>query len=881
MKTAVKLALFFGFLMTLQGCFPGFKEEKSQDRDYDKIQKLKILYGNYQGTYRGDLVNGDKRVPMVLNIVVGEVQNGYYSDGAQKFLPQLNVSFIRSDDAGSIATQLTGTVADPEQSKDTTATFKIVENTPNDYSIASISGTFTGDHFAGEIVTLPGQILGKFDLTKQDQHDPAPVEGDFEAKNTRLREAFTAIKGTYKGNLATDHGDIPLRVRIFFDEVTDSTGKTHPELRARYRRMDLASPTFPLAGTYVQIDSNALTFKAGASTDPALDLNLMNFFGHISDTTDQGRATKLYKGTVTLNSQGQSAVSFELIRQAQDDPEDIDSDEQYKNELLRVYAGFRGTYKGEIKIGETKVPIRVRVNSKEELDPATGKNRAMLIASFRRMDVPSYEFDLKGMYKQDRRQLILSRTPTGTDANIDLNILNFNGVMDERLKYSGQLTFLTAGSESFELTKQDHDDPVPADADEAYKQEWIKVYESIRGSYSGTLSTEIGKIPIRVRLSYKEGLDKNTVQVLGTYRRVDIPSREFDLKGTYRPELGQLILTREASSTDANFDLNIISFSGRLDPKKSYGGIVTYADAGGAPAFQLIKDEKEETVLPDPEEQYKAELEKVFLSIKGTYKGDVRSEGRAVPVRLQIFYRQVLSNDGKYTPTLFGSFRRTDVASPEFYLQSIYRPELHQIVFTNPKSATDNLDLNIVNFEGSLQIQEIDGKPTMEYVGQAKRQDNGNLDFQLLRQAKEDAIPADGSNEQYKRELQAQLQVFTGKWYGKVDFPKDSHFKDMKIQLDLQVRLDMVNGIADFPQLVATHNKVGDDPALVFRQVMTVNYDPTVLPAKITFNGHSWKPQSPYFVNITGTYTNIKGEQVITGTWSDFQNNVIPIKLTR
>ncbi len=237
-----RLSGLIALVFLLQGCFPGFKEEKQQDHDYEKIQKLQQNYANYVGTYEGDLVTVDRTIPMVLNMVLGQVQNGYYSDGSQKFLPTMNVSFNRVD-APVEPTKLTGNITDPELGADTFGTFTYVQDNtnPNSLQISTIRGKFESTHFTGTITTLIGQELGKFDLLKSSQAQQAPTEGATQEYYRKLEKELQILVGTWYTKAEFESGalkGLEVQIDLQIEKSVVNNVPDYPTLAGKLHRID-------------------------------------------------------------------------------------------------------------------------------------------------------------------------------------------------------------------------------------------------------------------------------------------------------------------------------------------------------------------------------------------------------------------------------------------------------------------------------------------------------------------------------------------------------------------------------------------------------------------------------------------------------------------
>ncbi len=179
----------------------------------------------------------------------------------------------------------------------------------------------------------------------------------------KLQSAFSKVEGLYKGTIETPSG-VSVPVEVGFFQVLESVGKSPrgdtkmmPVLKARFRRLDMASRYSVSAAAYVQETSELTTslFENGGPNSSASSSGLDLF------STQGTLSNGVYTAKVTTSSGflGTLKVSFTSPHVDANPAGESNEYNQFLREQLEKIAG---TYRGTISNGSITLQVEVKVD---------------------------------------------------------------------------------------------------------------------------------------------------------------------------------------------------------------------------------------------------------------------------------------------------------------------------------------------------------------------------------------------------------------------------------------------------------------------------------------------------------------------------------------
>ena len=257
-------------------------------------------------------------------------------------------------------------------------------------------------------------------------------------------------------------------------------------------------------------------------------------------------------------------------------------------------------------------------------------------------------------------------------------------------------------------------------------------------------------------------------------------------------------------------------------------------------------------------------INSIYGPLVGTYSGTMKANRSSGVVQEQevsmkiLITDEVTSNpDGspaiKRTPVAY--FRRTSPVIDDYTLTvRAYTPETGALSFLNSRAAKQDgegkqggepLGPNEIK---SMELSVFSGGPNIQLVGRVLTPSGVIGNLVLNRSVVETDAPSDGSGEDVRNSYITLYEKVQGRYVGEID-DKNPKTKNKPVAVELRI----VN--APIPYLRGFYSPL-DTPRAGLDLTMKVDYNPNVVPARITLDGACSNPGCTYIININGDLVN-------------------------
>ncbi len=249
-------------------------------------------------------------------------------------------------------------------------------------------------------------------------------------------------------------------------------------------------------------------------------------------------------------------------------------------------------------------------------------------------------------------------------------------------------------------------------------------------------------------------------------------------------------------------------------------------------------------------------INNTYGPLVGTYSGDMKVNGstgetlQAVTLKILITDETISNPDGspaiKRTPIAY--FKRTAPVI-DFYTLTVraYTPETGKLSFLNSREGKAGSELG-VNEIKSMELNVFSSGPEIQLQGRVLTPSGVIGNVELKRTDLETEAPSDGSGEDVRNSYVELFKKVEGRYVGEID-DKNPKTKNKPVAVELRT----VN--APIPYLRGFYSPL-DTPRAGLDLTMKVDYNPNVVPARITLDGSCANIGCTYIVNINGILEN-------------------------
>jgi hypothetical protein len=692
---------------------------RENQKTEEKNKLLRETYDLVIGLYQGQLhLNGESR-NITLGLYTLEVKEGTNSSGEALFKPVLKAVYRQMFPIEAPIVLDARFVPETGEISFTNPATNLSQE-----PIHTINAKFNNQKITGLAKTLTG-TLGNLELLFIQKYVEAPIEGDEQVMNQRLREQFALVAGTYVGKIRRPENAEPglqnewdIEVGIYTLEIksgTSSSGEVlfKPVLKAIFKQNYPIAPNILLDVQYLPETGQVLFINSNAGLD---DLNTIN--AKISGSIIDGQAKK------STGIWGQ--LHLELNSKNVNTPPASDENE-LNRKIREQYQKISGTYTGKIK--RTDNPTEGVQNEWDveigiyTLEVKAGTNpsgetifKPVLKAIFKQNFPIAPNIILDAQYLPETGQLLFINSAAGSD---DLNTIetqiNANIIEGFAKKSTGNW-----GRIHLELISKDVNTPPHRDEDELNRK-IREQYQKISGTYKGKIIKESsGSQPkqewqVELALYILEVKSGNTPTgepqfkptLKALFKQITPVVPHSILEAQYIADTGELILSQTQAGND---QLN--SVRAKISEQKITGLAQKTSGHWGTLQVQFVSKDVGTPGVGD-EEDYNRRLMEEYQAIVGKYHGRVnptQSAGFDVDVKIYI----VQEPSGTISiPKLKAYYKRSSdpYNVTDLTMNVTYRTELNPpaVDMSGQRSGSSGL-VYFVILNGHIQNHEFKGQ---------------------------------------------------------------------------------------------------------------------------------------------------------------------------
>jgi hypothetical protein len=283
---------------------------------------------------------------------------------------------------------------------------------------------------------------------EHDDQYTAQQQKDSDALNSQYENA----KGLYTGAVTFASGDVanqPARLELYVAQVDagsnpDGSRRMQPVLMGRFRLENIYSSTdyTEMIGRYDAFSGSiSLSATSSGGAAGATDGTSILVRGNVGGDA----------ANVIIQKEGRDWGRFTGSRVSKAVTAPISNDEvERRQRLWAVYRNIEGSYQSVIDTGSQRIPVTLTISVKEKPSDSPGVSIPVLVAQYRRRDVPTGigEYQLAVSYDQLSNRMSMIATSGGSPSVPGSDYLSasgtwVNGTLDVTLRdrngYAGQL----------------------------------------------------------------------------------------------------------------------------------------------------------------------------------------------------------------------------------------------------------------------------------------------------------------------------------------------------------------------------------------------------------------------------------------------------------